>query len=256
MTQFVSFSIHPTDQNTVLGGTQDNGSPASSTATTSSQFITVLGGDGGYNAINPNNVTEWFTSNTDSFIWGCESGIGCSDNLVFPVAQPGVNIDQGAFYTPFILDPQSTGEMLIGTCRVWRGATATQVFSQLSPEFRHGYTASCNGGEINQVHGLAAGGPKDTNGFSNVVYAVTFGLGPLFGFGTGGEVWATTNAATTQMTDVTGTINPNNYALSSVAMDNRTPPARRHMLGSWASTLHTCGRRPTRAGVGRISAGT
>ena len=62
MTQFVSFSVDPTDQNTLLGGTQDNGSPATSTATTSSQFITVLGGDGGYNAINPDNATEWFAS--------------------------------------------------------------------------------------------------------------------------------------------------------------------------------------------------
>ena len=30
MTQFVSFSQHPTDPNTLLGGTQDNGSPATS----------------------------------------------------------------------------------------------------------------------------------------------------------------------------------------------------------------------------------
>jgi hypothetical protein len=28
MTQFVSFSQHPTDLNIILGGTQDNGSPA------------------------------------------------------------------------------------------------------------------------------------------------------------------------------------------------------------------------------------
>src|SRR5208282_5578167 len=74
MTQFVSFSLHPTDQNTLLGGTQDNGSPATDTATTSSEFITVLGGDGGYNAINPTNTNEWFPSTTDSIIGICEIG--------------------------------------------------------------------------------------------------------------------------------------------------------------------------------------
>src|SRR2546423_8950652 len=47
MTQFVSFSIHPTDPETVLGGTQDNGSPASNAATTNPQCITVNRGDGG-----------------------------------------------------------------------------------------------------------------------------------------------------------------------------------------------------------------
>jgi len=52
MTQFVSFSQHPTDPNTILGGAQDNGSPATSQATQPSpSWINVLGGDGGYNAI-------------------------------------------------------------------------------------------------------------------------------------------------------------------------------------------------------------
>lgn len=44
MTQFVSFSEHPSDPNTLLGGTQDNGSPATNQATTSSSWINVLGG--------------------------------------------------------------------------------------------------------------------------------------------------------------------------------------------------------------------
>src|SRR5271170_1191353 len=50
MTQFVTFSQHATDPNTLLGGTQDNGSPATMTATTGSSWGNVLGGDGGYNA--------------------------------------------------------------------------------------------------------------------------------------------------------------------------------------------------------------
>src|SRR5258708_1480916 len=40
MTQFVSFSQHPTNVDTILGGTQDNGSPATATATTSSSWGT------------------------------------------------------------------------------------------------------------------------------------------------------------------------------------------------------------------------
>ncbi len=62
LTQFVSFSLHPTDQNTLLGGTQDNGSPATSSATENPQWITVNGGDGGYNAIDLREhlfVREW-----------------------------------------------------------------------------------------------------------------------------------------------------------------------------------------------------
>ena len=65
MTQFVSFSQDATDANTLLGGTQDNGSPATATATTSSSWGNVLGGDGGYNAIDPNSG-NWFASNPDT----------------------------------------------------------------------------------------------------------------------------------------------------------------------------------------------
>ena len=108
--------------------------------------------------------------------------------------------------------------MLIGTCRVWRGDTATGTFSQLSVNFDTWHNALCNGGEINQVAGLATGGPTDTNGFSKVVYATTWGYGPLAQVG-GGEVWTTTNASTTQLSNVTGNINPNHYAIQGVAID-------------------------------------
>ena len=83
LTQFVAFSIHPTDQNTVLGGTQDNGSPATSSATDNPQWITVNGGDGGYNAINPASPDEWYTANTYVNIYSCANGMDCTTDA-FP----------------------------------------------------------------------------------------------------------------------------------------------------------------------------
>jgi hypothetical protein len=232
MTEFVSFSLDPTSADIVLGGTQDNGSPKTSAATTSTIWQNALGGDGGFNAINPNNAGEWFASNPGSIISICEAGTGCDDNSFFLLAAPpGIvpgfgNIDTGAFYTPYILDPQSTGEMLIGTCRVWRGTTASGVFNLLSNNFDTGVATTCNGGEVNQVAGLAAGGPKDNTGLSNVVYATTAGLGPFCTAATpcggqfgGGEVWVTKTASTTMMSNVTGAINPKNYTISSAAID-------------------------------------
>jgi len=224
MTEFVSFSVHPTSADILLGGTQDNGSPKTSTGTTSLTWQNALGGDGGFNAINPINTSEWFASNPGSVIGICEVGTSCDDNGFFLEAAPGLNIDQGAFYTPFILDPQSSGEMLIGTCRVWRGTTNPPQgpgnFNELSVNFDTLNTTLCSGGEVNQVAGITAGGPKDVNGLSNVVYATTWGYGPLLAIG-GGEVWVTTNAGATSpaMTNVTGGINPKNYAISSVAID-------------------------------------
>ncbi len=136
--------------------------------------------------------------------------------------------DDGAFYFPYILDPQSSTAMLVGTCRVWRGPRTGGAFTALSPNFDTLGSGTCSGSEVNQVRALAAGGPTDTNG-SQVIYATTSGNGPLDGplsSPTGGRVWVTTNATAgiPRFADVTnngpqGNINPNQFPISSVAID-------------------------------------
>ena len=231
MTEFVSFAVDPSDADILLGGTQDNGSPKTSSATSSSTWQNALGGDGGFTAINPTNpnpeLREWFASNPYLTIMKCESGTACNDsgfNQV--VGSNDLGGDEGAFYTPFILDPQNAGEMLVGTCRAWRISTSGTAPLQLSNDFDTLGTGVCTGDEINLVNALAAGGPT-ANGNSTVVYAVTNGYGPLSGVLSGppgGEVWVTTDAGVTLMTNVTENasqnINPNGYAISTVAMDS------------------------------------
>ncbi|MGA3107456.1 MAG: sialidase family protein [Terriglobales bacterium] len=219
MTEFVSVSIHPTSADILLGGTQDNGSPKTSTATSSSTWQNALGGDGGFNAINPANPNEWFASNPYLAILKCELGTACNDSGFVEVVSPAnLGGDQGAFYTPYILDPQNSGELLVGTCRVWRITTSGSAPLALSEDFDTLGTGACTGEEINLVNALAAGGPNEVPSNSSVVYAVTNGYGPLSG-SPGGEVWVTTNAGVAPMTNVTQNVNPNGYAISSVAMD-------------------------------------
>ena len=221
LTQFVSFSQHPSDQNTILGGTQDNGSPATSSALGSTQWTTVNGGDGGYNAISPSSPTLWYTSNPYVNIYSCASGIDCaSQTFSLTVSSAEVGGDYGAFYTPYILDPQNPTEMLVGTCRLWRGAPTVppSSFSALSVDFDTLANSTCTGDEINLVSGLAEGGPA-AGGLSTTVYATTEGTGPNAAPPSGGEVWVTTNAGITPMSNVTASINSSNYTISSVAMD-------------------------------------
>ena len=90
---------------------------------------------------------------------------------------------------------------------------------QLSNDFETLGTGLCTGDEINLVTALAAGGLQDMNQNSQTVYAVTNGYGPLSG-SPGGEVWATLNAGASLMTNVTGSVNPDGYAISSVAMES------------------------------------
>jgi len=235
MTQFVGFSIHPTDPATILGGTQDNGSPATSAAT-GSQWLNVHAGDGGYNAILPTSPTDWFASYPDTGggrleIDHCGSGINCTDPSFTPVVVSsgssgggpvGVGGDDGGFYFPYILDPQSPATMLIGTCRIWRVLNATNptASTPLSDDFEPGSTVPCTGAEVNVVRSIAAGGPKDIAGLSRVIYAGTDGLGPLNSSNpSGGRVFVTTNAGSTVPTEVTRTVNPNHYPVAAIAMD-------------------------------------
>jgi len=235
LTQFVSFSQHPTDFNTILGGTQDNGSPASASATASNLWVSVNGGDGGFNEINPNNPSEWFTANTDVSIQRCTSGTisNCLSQNFTPVIGPTeAGGDHGAFYTPYILDPHGTASpptLILGTCRVWRGPgdgsgpSWGPAASAISFNFENGpgNTDACTGNESNLVRALAAGVPADSSG-SKVIYAVTDGTGPVTG-AAGGQVFRTTNAAAGPgaWMNVTpnGLSNPNHYPLSDVALD-------------------------------------
>ena len=235
MTQFVSFSQHPTDPNTLLGGTQDNGSPATAEATTSLNWANVLGGDGGYNAIDPVVPSNWYASNPDIPPGGlgiqlCTSGVNCNNSgFSFVVTSSMIGDDDGAFYFPYILDPNSSAAMLVGSCRVWRGGRTGGGFTALSPNFETLGSGTCTGNEVNLVRALAAGGPTDSNG-SKVVYATTSGLGPMNGplnTPTGGRVWVTTNATAgpAAFADVTnngpqGNINPNQFPVSGVAVDS------------------------------------
>jgi hypothetical protein len=231
MTEFVSFSVHPTSADILLGGTQDNGSPRTGSATSSSTWQNALGGDGGFNAINPTNPSEWFAANPYLTIMKCESGPACSDAGFFDVVSPSnLGGDQGAFYTPYILDPQNSNEMLVGTCRVWRISTSGTAPLQLSNDFDTLGTGLCTGGETNLVTALAAGGPADIHNNSTVVYAVTNGYGPLSG-NPGGEVWVTTNAGVSLMTNVTGNVNPDGYAIAAVAMDKSDPSGATAYIG-------------------------
>ncbi|MGD0793418.1 MAG: hypothetical protein ABR920_16750, partial [Terriglobales bacterium] len=234
MTEFVSFSVHPTSADILLGGTQDNGSPKTSSATSNSTWQNALGGDGGFNAINPTNPSEWFAANPYVTIMECESATGtgtdCNDNTFIQiVGSSDLGGDQGAFYTPYILDPQNTSEMLVGTCRVWRISTVGTAPLQLSNDFDTLGTGACTGGEINLVNALAAGGPAPNN-YSTVVYAVTDGYGPLSG-APGGEVWVTTNAGVSLMTNVTQNVNPNGYAIAAVAMDKSDATGKTAYVG-------------------------
>jgi hypothetical protein len=231
MTQFVSFSQALSDASTLLGGTQGNGSPG--TQSTGGSWQNVNFGDGGYTQISPLNEEEWFVSNPPDAtsgvnIFSCtnSNGISChtqdfQNNPV--VSSATVGGDTGAYYPPYILDPQNPGELMVGTCRMWRGSATGGAYTVLSHSFETGGDGICTGDEVNLVRSLASGVLDTNTGLSKVIYAGTDGYGPLIPTTPpGGHVWVSTNVAGGLSTwvDQTGSINPNSYPISGIAMDS------------------------------------
>jgi len=234
MTQFVWFQQHPTNQYTMVGGTQDNGSPAIDSSNGGSNGITwhsVLDGDGGWTDINPNsvNASEWFTENTglSPGIQRCTVGVNCTDAQFSPVINSAkVGGDSAAFYMPFMLDPQNSSEIILGTCRVWRVGSTGSSPTALSPKFDGSTSGACASGSPSVVSALAAGGAK-TSG-SQTIYAGT----------ADGHIWVTTAAdsGTTSWADRSpvagGFAEPNcstppcQYPASGIAIDPRDATGR------------------------------
>jgi hypothetical protein len=212
MVQFVWLAVSASDGTTMVGGTQDNGSPS---RTSGNIWQSVLLGDGGFTDINPANPNEWFTENPNTLIYRCTLGPNCTDTLFGSPVASSSNMagDVGDFYTPFMLDPKNTSQLIVGTCRVWRGPSNgigwTVSANALSNNFNSGSATTCTGSEASIIEALAAGGPTTANG-SEVMYAGT----------ANGRIFVTTNASAGPSSWQERSIaNPSGYLISSIAVD-------------------------------------
>src|SRR5260221_12681083 len=136
MTQFVSVSESSADANLIFGGARDNGAPPTAFSQSSGSWVNVNAGDDGLTAVNPANENEWFVatppdSTSGVNLFRCANGVSChsqdfQNDQVADSNQLGG--DTGPFYLPFILDPQNSSELLLGTCRVCRGVSSRGSF--------------------------------------------------------------------------------------------------------------------------------
>jgi photosystem II stability/assembly factor-like uncharacterized protein len=171
LTQLVAFSQDPAAQSTLQIGSQDNGTAATTDTIT---WNTIESGDGGYNEIDPSGSGNWFNSGNYVDIAHCAAN--CAAGGVFTQIVNGDNVDNDAapFFVPYILDPGKPGQILVGTCRVWRGSGTTSWNKSagvpISGNFL-GTTSSCQGSD-DMIRAMAAGGPAGANG-SSVIYVGT-----------------------------------------------------------------------------------
>jgi hypothetical protein len=212
LASLVSLAQDPGEAGRMLAGAAGNGSAAiddSHSGSNGTTWIAVNSGQGGQSAISSANSSQWFTAGAGASIQSCSKAINClAQDFQVVVSSATLGGDAGGFVTPYLLDPQAAGRMLVGTCRVWRGNSDGGGFAALSNNFDTGADTACSGAEENLISALAAGGTAGAGG-SAVVYAGT----------AAGRIFVTVNAAAGPAGWYDATPGETGYPISSLALD-------------------------------------
>jgi Transmembrane protein 131-like N-terminal len=249
LAEVVSFAQDPSDADTLLAGLGANGTAATAAASSNVAWPQLADGEGGVVAIDPQTPLNWYLSTAAGVnIAYCGKGAACAvaDFSGVPtIGAAQVQGDASLFDAAWMLDPGMPAEVMIGTCRLWRGAAASGALwtaaNALSGDFGAlggaALNATCD--DTNPlVRSLAAGGVVNSagaapNAGSEVLYAGI--AGPLDGGNAfAGHVFSTAAAnaasAATVWTDLAtspvsndsanaGRFNPAGFDISSLVAD-------------------------------------
>ena len=126
VTQFYSGAVYP-DGATYFGGTQDNGTVRSTSAAGSGDWREILGGDGGYVAVNPDDTRIVYGSFTNLSLMKSTDG-----GNQFKESISGIDDPNFLFIAPFVMDPSDPDRLWIGGSHLWRTDNAAASWTQAS----------------------------------------------------------------------------------------------------------------------------
>ncbi len=167
---------------TMMAGLGANGTAGVKGTTGATQnWPQILSGEGGPVVIDPTNANNWYVNNGAGVsIHLCSKSGACTpaDFEAAPAVSNANVADDGLTMTspaPFLVDPQDSTQLLIGTCRLWRGpasgagwSAANAVVGMLDGNVS---TASCGGDAL--IRSMAA---MALPGGGEVVYVGVYGL--------------------------------------------------------------------------------
>ncbi|MDX6268978.1 MAG: hypothetical protein QOD28_201 [Acidobacteriota bacterium] len=125
VTQFYHGLPYP-NGTSYFGGTQDNGTNRGTDASGTNAWQRILGGDGGYVAINPTNTQVIYAENTGATIQRSDNGGGS-----FVAKSTGLS-DTFPFITVFRMDPNTPTRLWIGGRFMWRTANSGDTWTRTS----------------------------------------------------------------------------------------------------------------------------
>jgi hypothetical protein len=249
--EVVGMAQDPAAAATVLVGLDANGTASSVGAIgvgagAGAAWPQIAAGEGGAVEIDQGNPLNWYVSTAAGVsVRYCGKGASCgaADFAGTPtIGYAQVNYDPSLIAPPMLLDPALGSDLLIGTCRAWRGPAQSggswPGSNAVSAVFGGAQNATCSATANAFARSISAGGPASgavaaQNAGSTVLYAGM--AGRLDGGGSvAGHVFANyaagTSGGTTAWTDVAKSpvtndiadaqvFNPGGFDVSAVVAD-------------------------------------
>jgi hypothetical protein len=168
LAEVVSISQAGATPYTMMAGLGANGTAGVNSGTgPTANWPEILGGEGGPVAVDPITLTNWYVNNGAGVsIYLGSPPAGSTPGAFHPVlnstTSPSANVVKDGYTmtapAPFLVDPLTSTQLLIGTCRVWRGPASGVGWSDanaISPML-DGETgnATCNGDAL--IRSIAA----------------------------------------------------------------------------------------------------
>jgi len=234
-----SLAMNGSSAFTMMTGLGVNGTAGLKSATAQADWPQILGGYGGPVAIDPRADSNWYVNSQDGVaIYLCVDASSCTpgDFGTTPVVNDNdVSGDGDAMASPapFLVDPLDTTQLLIGTCRVWRGpanGTGWSGTNAISPILDSGATGvACSGDAL--IRSMAA---LPVRGTREVVYLGMYGASNGGGSLPGHVFSATVDLQSASMpvwqdltanpvTNSPNTLNEYGLDISSIFIDSHDP---------------------------------
>jgi len=119
-----------------------NGTGSTSSASSATAWTQLSTGEGGTVAIDQTNPLLWYVSTAAGVsIRQCSNGAACSATNFTGAPTIGsaqVSNDDSLIDVPWLLDPALSSDILIGTCRVWRGGYCLKMWGSHWRQYGNG----------------------------------------------------------------------------------------------------------------------
>jgi len=129
-TQFYHMSVHPSNTTYVMGGTQDNASPASRGNYAS--WKNLNGGDGAWSAFDPNNPSIHYTQAQGGAIYRYTSAGDTTGDIISPVDANGNVTWSAKFINPLVMSGSTVVTGADNRVKRWTGVAGSWTSSSTS----------------------------------------------------------------------------------------------------------------------------